>query len=565
MEDKAARTNFIWDIIDQDLREERVQAIRTRFPPEPNGYLHIGHCKAVLMNFITAEKYGGLCNLRFDDTNPAKEETEYVNGIMEDIRWLGCEWKGGLYFASDYYEKCYEIACAWIKRGLAYVDELSPEQMREYRGTLTEPGKDSPFRGRAPAQNMDLFAGMREGIYAEGRYTLRAKIDMASPNINMRDPVLFRILHKEHHRTGNRWCIYPMYDFAHPVGDAMERITHSLCSLEYEDHRPLYDWVVNNAADLLPGRPRQIEFARLNLTQTVMSKRYLRRLVEEGHVAGWDDPRMPTLCALRRRGYTPVMIRDFIDRVGVAKADSVVDLGLLEHCAREALGASAPRVMAVMEPLPVILDNWPDGKTETLMLENHPEQPEMGTHAVTFSKNFYIERGDFMAEPVKKFFRLFPGGEVRLKGAYIIRCESYETDDSGQVTRLHCSVDLSSKSGSEGAGRKVKGTLHWIGEMDAVPFEARLYEPLLLNEKDADGQADPKDFAARLNPCSLTVIKGLGEPALASAAVGGTFQFMRTGYFCKDPDSTPVLPVYNRTVSLKDSWSKIIRDRSADK
>lgn len=560
MEEKpVVRTHFIWDAIDQDLKEGRTQTVHTRFPPEPNGYLHIGHCKALVADFLTAERYGGLCNLRFDDTNPAKEETEYVDGIMEDIRWLGFDWKGGLFFASDYYEKCFEIACEWIKRGIAYVDELTPEQMREYRGTLTEPGKNSPWRDRPADESMDLFQRMRAGEFPEGRYILRARIDMASPNINMRDPALYRILYKEHHRTGTAWCIYPMYDFAHPIGDALEGITHSLCSLEYEDHRPLYDWVVQNAAGMVPGRPRQIEFARLNLTRTVMSKRYLRKLVEEKYVAGWDDPRMPTLCALRRRGYTPEAIRDFIDRVGVAKADSVVELNLLEHCVREDLGGKASRVMAVMNPLKIVLDNWDEAETDVLEIENHPDHPEMGTRTVTFSKTLFVERDDFMKEPVKKFFRLYPGGEVRLKGAYIVKCESFETDANGEVTCLHCTVDRESRSGSEGANRKVKGTLHWVSAADAIPFEARLYEPLLNDEDASDEETDKKDFISRLNPESLTIVKGLAEKALLDAAERETFQFMRTGYFCKDPDSTKEMPVFNRTVGLKDSWAKIAK------
>ena len=556
MDEKASvRSNFIWDAIDQDLKEGRAQEIRTRFPPEPNGYLHIGHCKAIIADFSTAEKYGGLCNLRFDDTNPAKEETEYVDGIMEDIRWLGYEWKGGLYFASDYYEKCYDIACAWIKRGIAYVDELSPEQTREYRGTLTAPGTNSPWRERPWAESLELFHRMRAGAFPEGRYTLRAKIDMASPNINMRDPVLYRTLYKEHHRTGNTWCIYPMYDYAHPIGDALESVSHSLCSLEYEDHRPLYDWVVDNARDMLPHKPRQIEFARLNLTRTIMSKRYLRQLVESGIVAGWDDPRMPTLCAMRRRGYTPEAIRDFIDRVGISKADSTVDAALLEHCVREDLGAKAARVMAVLNPLKVTLLNWESDKVEDIAIENHPEHPEMGTRTLRFGKTIYIERDDFMAEPVKKFFRLFPGGEVRLKGAYIIKCVGFKADDNGNPSEIECTVDLDSKSGSEGALRKVKGTLHWVSETDAVPFEARLYEPLLSEDDAAEG--DKKDFLSRINPDSLNVLHGLGEALLGSCDAGSTYQFMRTGYFSKDTDSTASKPVFNRVVSLKDSWAKV--------
>jgi len=559
MEEKVvSRSNFIWDAIDQDLKEGRYQTVHTRFPPEPNGYLHIGHCKALVTDFGTAEKYGGLCNLRFDDTNPAKEDTEYVEGIKKDIEWLGFHWTGGLYYASDYYEKCYEIAVDWIKRGIAYVDELTPEQMREYRGTLTTPGKNSPWRDRPVEENLDLFERMRKGEFPEGRYILRAKIDMASPNMNMRDPALYRILYKEHWRTGNKWCIYPMYDFAHPIGDAMENITHSLCSLEFEAHRPLYQWVVDNARDMLPGHPRQIEFARLNLTRTVMSKRYLRRLVEEGYVSGWDDPRMPTLSALRRRGYTGSSIRKFIDQVGLAKADSTVELALLEHCVREDLGDSVPRIMAVLNPLKVVLTNWPEDKVDEIVLENHPDHPEMGERTIKFGRELYVEQDDFMEVPVKKFFRLFPGGEVRLKGAYIIKCEGCEKDENGNVIQLNCTVDMDSRSGMEGANRKVKGTLHWVSALDCVPVEARLYEPLLVDDEEVEEEegADKKDFISRLNPESLKVLKGFGEPGLADCDVAATFQFMRTGYFCKDPDSTQSLPVFNRTVGLKDTWAK---------
>ncbi len=557
MEDaKSLRSNFIWDFIDEDIRAGKNGGrVHTRFPPEPNGYLHIGHTKAMYVDFVTAQRYGGLCNLRFDDTNPAKEETEFVEGIMDDIRWLGFSWDGGLFFASEYYEKCYEYAVDLIRRGLAYVDELTQEQMREYRGTLTEPGKNSPWRDRPAEESLRLFEEMRAGRHPEGRYVLRAKIDMASPNINMRDPVLYRILYKEHHRTGKTWCIYPMYDFAHPIGDALEGITHSLCSLEYEDHRPLYDWVVRVCGFENP--PRQIEFARLNLTRTVMSKRYLRRLVEEGYVAGWDDPRMPTLAGMRRRGYTPEAVRDFIERAGISKADSVVDLALLEHCVREHLGDIAPRAMAVLRPLKVTLTNWPEGRTEDIVLENHPAHPEMGVHTAPFGRTLYIEQDDFMLNPPKKFFRLFPGGEVRLKGAYIIRCDECVQDEDGRVVELRCSVDMQSRSGSEGAGRKVKGTLHWVSAESAVPFTARLYEPLLredgeLGEEEA---VDRKDFIARLNPASLNVLEGcMAEPWLAEARIGDRFQFLRMGYFCKDPDDT----VFNRIVELKDSFKKTI-------
>ena len=562
MSESQERTNFIWDAIDEDLKSGRCTKVHTRFPPEPNGHLHIGHCKALVTDFGTAEKYGGLCNLRFDDTNPAKEETEYVEGIMNDIRWLGFDWSGGLYYASEYYEQCYQIAEDFIMRGLAYVDELNAELMREYRGTLSEPGKNSPWRDRPAEESLDLFRRMQGGEFPEGRYILRAKIDMSSPNINMRDPAMYRILYKEHHRTGNEWCIYPMYDFAHPLGDAIEGITHSLCSLEFEDHRPLYDWVVENAGFRQPHKdkhgdlshgPRQIEFARLNLTRTVMSKRYLRRLVEENYVSGWDDPRMPTLSGLRRRGYTPAAIRGFIERIGLSKADSVVDLALLEYCVRDDLGGKAPRVMAVQKPLKIILTNWEDGKTDVLSMENHPDHPELGKREVTFSHELFIEADDFMEDPPKKFFRLRPHGEVRLKGAYIIRCDEVVKNADDTLSHLLCSVDLDSRSGSPGADRKVKGTLHWVNAADCIPVTFRVYEPL-LREEESDDEADKKDFIARLNPNSLTVLAGYGEKSLEAAETGNTFQFLRVGYFCKDKDSADGQSVFNLTVGLKDSY-----------
>ena len=534
--------NFIWEAVEQDLASGRYKRVQTRFPPEPNGYMHIGHCKALIMDFLTAEKYGGKCNLRFDDTNPAKEDTEYVEAIKRDIHWLGFHWTGGEFYASDYYDKCYEIAEDWIRRGLAYVDELSKDEMREYRGTLTEPGKNSPWRDRPWEESLDLFRRMKNGEFPEGSKTLRAKIDMASPNIVMRDPAMYRILYKEHWRTGNKWCIYPMYDFAHPIGDALEGISHSMCSLEYEIHRPLYDWVVEKSAHMLPARPRQLEFSRLNMTRTVMSKRYLRQLVEGGYVSGWDDPRMPTLSAMRRRGYTAQAIRSFVDVIGMSKADSVVDFAVLEHCVRDDLGETAPRAMAVLNPLKVVLTNWPEGETKPVTLENH-------------------EQEDFMEVPVKKYQRMFPGNEVRLKGAYIVRCDECVKDANGNVTEVHCTVDPDSFSGSAGADRKIKGkTLHWVPAGDCVPFEARLYEPL-LNDDDAaeDEETDRKDFISRLNPDSLRVCRGVAERIIADAETGSTFQFLRTGYFCKDPDSTPELPVYNRTVGLKDTFSKQAR------
>jgi len=581
MEEAFERTNFIWDAIDQDLESERYQQIHTRFPPEPNGYMHIGHCKALITDFLTAEKYGGLCNLRFDDTNPAKEDTEYVEAIKRDIKWLGFDWTGGLYYASDYYDKCYEIAEDWIKRGLAYVDELSKEEMRQYRGTLKEPGKNSPWRDRPAEESLDLFRRMKAGEFAEGQYTLRAKIDMPSPNIVMRDPAMYRILYKEHWRTGKKWCIYPMYDFAHPIGDALEGISHSLCSLEYEIHRPLYDWVVEHSQNMLPAKPRQIEFARLNLTQTVMSKRKLRALVEGNFVRGWDDPRMPTLSALRRRGYTAAAIRDFISRVGVAKADSTVDYALLEACVREDLGVNAARAMAVLNPIKVVLTNWPEGETKTLVMENHPDHPEMGTHEITFGREIYIDADDFMEVPAKKFQRMYPGFEVRLKGAYIVKCEGCTKDETGNVIEIQCTVDLDSASGTPGSERKIKGkVLHWVSAADAVPFEARLYEPLLASEEDlaeeaeavaeeaADDTQDAAeetltrkdyDFLKQLNPNSLTICKGFVEPCVLSAEPGTTYQFLRVGYFCKDPDSTAEMPVFNRTVGLRDTFAKQVK------
>ena len=571
MEETTTRSNFIWDAIEQDLKEGRYTQVHTRFPPEPNGYMHIGHCKALIMDFLTAEKYGGLCNLRFDDTNPAKEDTEYVEAIKRDIQWLGFHWTGGLYYASDYYDKLYEIAEDWIRRDLAYVDELSQEEMRAYRGTLTEPGKNSPWRDRPCEESLDLFRRMRAGEFPEGRYILRMKIDMASPNMVMRDPAMYRILYKEHWRTGNKWCIYPMYDFAHPIGDALEGITHSMCSLEFEIHRPLYDWVVEHSQNMLPARPRQIEFARLNITQTVMSKRYLRQLVEGGYVRGWDDPRMPTLCGLRRRGYTAAAIRDFVGRIGMSKADSTVDFALLESCVRDDLGDKSPRAMAVLRPLKVVLTNWPEDRVETLEMENHPDHPEMGTHKVHFGRELFIEQDDFMEVPAKKFQRMYPGFEVRLKGAYIVRCDACVKDENGIVTEVHCTVDMDSASGTEGGNRKIKGkVLHWVSAQDAVPFEARLYEPLLNAldegvEEEADETAEgettaapvnKKDFISRLNPNSLTVVRGVAEPVVGDCAPGTTFQFLRTGYFCKDPDSTAELPVFNRTVGLRDTYAK---------
>lgn len=553
---KAEKSNFIWDFVQEDLDAGRYESVHTRLPPEPNGWLHIGHAKNIYVNAGTAEHFGGLCNLRFDDTNPAKEEQEFVDGIMADIRWLGYEWNGGLFFGSSYFGKCYELAEKLIMGGKAYVCDLTQEEMRAYRGTLTQPGKNSPYRDRPIEENLDLFRRMRDGEFPNGARVLRAKIDMASPNMNMRDPALYRILHMSHHQTGDTWCIYPMYDFAHPIQDALEGITHSMCSLEYEDHRPLYNWVIEVCE--FPNHPRQIEYARLNLTGTIMSKRYLRKLVEEGYVRGWDDPRMPTLAAMRRRGYTPEAIRDFTSRAGVAKADSVVDSALLEHCVREHLGEIAPRAMAVLRPLKLTITNWPEDETKTITLENHPAHPEMGVHEAPFGRTLYIEQDDFMENAPGKFFRLKPGGEVRLKGAYIIRCDECVKDADGNVVEVLCSADLNSLSGSEGAGRKVKGTLHWVNAAEAVPFEARLYESLLKDEEaiaedteDEENIADKKDFIARLNPDSIQVLTGcMAEPWLKDAKDGDTYQFLRVGYFCKDKDGF----VFNRTVGLKDSY-----------
>lgn len=563
-EEIKEKSNFIWEAIKSDLAEGKNGGrVQTRFPPEPNGYLHIGHVKALTVDFATAEKFGGVCNLRFDDTNPTKEKEEFVEAIKDDIHWLGFEY-GAVYYASEQYDQIFGYACDLIRRGLAYVDDLTKEEMRAYRGTLKEPGKNSPYRDRTPEENMDLFLRMKNGEFPEGSRTLRAKIDMASPNINLRDPAIYRIKYATHHRTGDKWCIYPMYDFAHPIGDALEGVTHSLCSLEYEIHRPLYDWVVNVCG--FEQKPRQIEFARLNLTNTVMSKRKLRKLVEEHHVAGWDDPRMPTLAGMRRRGYTSAAVRDFIDRIGVSKADSTVDHRLLEYCVRNDLGEVAPRAMAVLNPVKVVLTNIPEGTVEPCVIENHPKKPEMGTHTIPLTREIYIEREDFMIDAPKKYFRLKPDGEVRLKGAYIIKCERYDVDENGEVTCIYCTVDPTSKSGSEGADRKVKGTIHWVSAEQNVPFEARLYDVLILDEKpeeapaeaseDEDSEEAPAgdDFLRQVNPDSLKVVSGYGEPWLAEAKVGDSFQFLRTAYFCKDKDSTDEKAVFNRVVTLKDSF-----------
>lgn len=534
--------NFIEEFVMQDMQKNPV--VQTRFPPEPNGYLHIGHAKALCIDFGVAEKFGGKCNLRFDDTNPTKEDVEYVDAIQYDIRWLGFEWDK-LRFGSEYFDKCYELAVKLIKNGDAYVCDLTKDEMREYRGTLTEPGKDSPFRNRSIEENLDLFERMRTGEFEDGSRTLRAKIDMASPNINLRDPALYRILHRRHHQTGDKWCIYPMYDFAHPIQDAIEGITHSLCSLEYEAHRPLYNWVIEKCG--FEHKPRQIEFARLNMTNTIMSKRYLRRLVEEGYVSGWDDPRMPTLCGMRRRGYTPEAIKDFLERAGVSKADSTVDTAMLEHCVREHLNLTAHRAIAILDPVKVIIDNWDDGY-ENITLENLPGDESQGTHTVRFGRELYIEREDFMEEPPKKFFRLKPDGEVRLKGAYIVKCISARKDENGVITEIHCTYDPATRSGE--CERKVKGTLHWLCAEDAVPAEFRLYESLMV----PDANPDAEDFIENINKNSLETKHGFVEPMLAECKAGERYQFMRIGYFAADADHTPQKPVFNRTVGLKDSF-----------
>ncbi len=540
--------NFIHSYIQDDLEGE-LNKIHTRFPPEPNGYLHIGHAKSICLNFGMAEIYGGKCNLRFDDTNPSKEDVEYVESIEQDVKWLGFDWDDRLYFASSYFDKFYEIAVKLIKEGKAYVCDLSADEMREYRGTLSQPGKDSPYRNRSVEENLDLFERMKNGEFPDGSRTLRAKIDMASPNINMRDPVLYRIAHASHHRTGDKWCIYPMYDFAHPLEDAIEGITHSICTMEFEDHRPLYDWVVREAGYTV-NPPRQIEFARLNLTNTVMSKRKLRALVENGLVDGWDDPRMPTISGLRRRGYTPESIRDFCERIGVSKANSCVDSALLDYCLRDDLKTKAKVVMAVLDPVKVVITNYPEGQIEFIEVENNPENPEMGKRTVPFGRYLYIEREDFMEEPVKKFFRLAPGKEVRLKGAYFVTCTDFVKDDNGNITEIHCTYDPESKGGNSPDGRKVKGTLHWVCADDCVTAEARLYDYMMLDNPD-----DPSGEMI-MNPESIIIRDNCkAEPSLKEAKKGDRFQFMRNGYFCVDTkDTTDEKLVFNRIVPLKSSF-----------
>lgn len=542
-------TNFIQSIIDEDNNSGKHGGrVHTRFPPEPNGYLHIGHAKSICLNFGIAAANRGLCNLRFDDTNPSKEDIEYVESIMEDVHWLGFDWNDRMFYASDYFEKLYQYAEQLIETGKAFVCELTAAQIREYRGTLIEPGKESPYRNRSVEENLDLFRRMRAGEFPDGSHTLRAKIDMASPNFNMRDPVLYRILRASHHRTGDAWCIYPMYDYAHPISDSIEGITHSICTLEFEDHRPLYDWVLDALGIF---HPQQIEFARLNLTNTVMSKRKLRELVEQQYVSGWDDPRMPTISGLRRRGYTPSAIRDFCERIGVAKSNSIVDVSLLEHCIREDLNTKAARVMAVLKPLKVVIENYSDGMVEELEAENNPESPEMGTRKVLFSKVIYIEQDDFMEDPPKKFFRLRPGQEVRLKHAYIIQCEQVIKNEAGEIVELRCTYDPTTKSGESGSSRKVKGVLHWVSAEHAIPAEVRLYDYLLLDDQANEGEYN-------INPDSLvTLSAAMVEPSLLQAKPGDKFQFLRQGYFCMDRDSQPGKPVFNQIVGLRDTWAKL--------
>ena len=548
-------TNFIRTIIDEHNKSGRFdQRVHTRFPPEPNGYLHIGHAKSICLNFGLAEDYNGICNLRFDDTNPSKEEQEYIDSIIKDVKWLGFDWKENLFYASDYFQQMYDYAEKLIQMGKAYVEDLSAEEIRAYRGTLKEPGKESPSRNRSVEENMDLFRRMRKGEFEDGSKVLRAKIDMGSPNLNMRDPVMYRILHAEHPRTGNEWCIYPMYDWAHGLEDSIEKITHSICTLEFEDHRPLYDWFLDQ---LDVYHPQQIEFARLNLNYTVMSKRKLLKLVQENYVSGWDDPRMPTLSGLRRRGYSPEAIREFADRIGVAKTNSTVDFALLDHTLREDLNKRAIRMMAVLNPLKVIIDNYPEGQVEEMDAVNNPEDESAGSRKIPFSREIYIEREDFREEANRKWFRLKPGKEVRLKHAYYITCTDVIKDASGEITELHCTYDPDSKGGWTDDGRKVKGTLHWVSAAHALQAEVRLYEHLFLKENPYEVE-DGQDFTDNINPNSLTVLtNSLIEPALKEAQPGEYYQFLRQGYFCADPDSTPDKPVFNRTVTLRDSWAKM--------
>lgn len=547
-------SNFIYDFIDEDLKNGVYSKVQTRFPPEPNGYLHIGHAKAICIDFGTAEKYGGRCNLRFDDTNPVKEDTEYVDAIMEDIKWLGFKWDN-VYYASDYFDFIYECALRLIDKGLAYVDESSPEQIRDMRGTLTQPGTESPYRDRPVEETRELFRRMTAGEFDDGAMVLRAKIDMASSNLNMRDPIIYRILKASHHRTGDKWCVYPMYDFAHPLSDAKEGVTYSLCSLEFENHRPLYNWVLK-AADITHEPPRQIEFARMNVNYTLTSKRKCLRLVNDGLVSGWDDPRMATICGMRRRGYPAQAIRAFVDKIGVSKAFSVIDYALLESCVRDYLNENAARTMAVLRPLKVVIDNYPQGKTEQIEVEVNPNKPELGKKSVTFSREIFIEQEDFMLDPPGKYFRLCPQKEVRLKGAYYVKYASCEKDSEGNITCVHCTYDPESRGGETPDGRKVKGTLHWVDAASSVTAEIRLYDRLFNVENPSDEEG-VSSFADNINPESLTVLRNCKiDSSLSDLKPGDTFQFMRQGYFCVDKDSTAEKPVFNRTVALKDSFAK---------
>jgi glutaminyl-tRNA synthetase len=553
--ESTAAKDFLRTAIAEDLRTGRFDQVHTRFPPEPNGYLHIGHAKAICITFGVAEEFGGKYNLRYDDTNPVKEDVEYVDSIKEDIRWLGYDWEDREFYASDYFEQLYQWAIKLIRKGKAYVDDLSAEQIREYRGTLTEPGRDSPYRNRSIEENLDLFERMRNGEFPDGARVLRAKIDMASGNMNLRDPVMYRILHATHHRTGDQWCIYPMYDFAHGQSDSIEGITHSLCDLAYEDHRPLYDWFLD---ELEIYHPRQIEFARLNISYTVLSKRFLKRLVESGKVRGWNDPRMPTLSGMRRRGYTPEAINDFIDRVGVAKNEALVDVSLLEYCVRQDLNQRSPRVMGVLNPLKVVIDNYPEDIVEEMEAVNNPENPAMGSRKVPFSRVLYIEQDDFREDPPPKYHRLAPGREVRLRYAYFIRCTDVVKDaKTGEVTEIHCSYDPATRGGDAPDGRKAKATIHWISAQHALPVEVRLYDRL-FNKEDPNDFPEGSDITANLTPDSLEVISGaMVEPSLANARPGDRFQFERLGYFCVDPDSNAEKLVFNRTITLRDTWAKI--------
>lgn len=552
--EETVSSNFIREAIEDDLKKGRFDHVQTRFPPEPNGYLHIGHAKAISIDFGMADRYKGKCNLRFDDTNPTKEDTEYVDAIMEDIKWLGFEWDK-VFYASDYFDAMYQAAITLIKKGKAFVCDLSPEEIREYRGTLTTPGKNSPYRDRSIEENLDLFERMTKGEFKDGEKVLRAKIDMASPNLNMRDPIIYRILRAHHHRTGDKWIVYPMYDFAHPISDTVEGVTHSLCSLEFEDHRPLYDWVLKEAEFEAPSR--QIEFARMNLNYTLTSKRRCLKLVNDGIVTGWDDPRMSTICGMRRRGYTPEAIRDFCERIGVAKANSVIDFALLEACVREDLNKRAPRTMAVLRPIKLIIDNYPEGQVEEIEVEVNPENPELGKRKVEFSKELYIEEEDFMEDAPKKYFRLSPGREVRLKGAYYVTCTGCDKDSDGNVTAVHCTYDPETKGGDSPDGRKVKGTIHFVSAAHARDAEIRLYDRLFTVENPSD-ETGVKDFTENLNPNSMEILKNAKiEGSMTDLKAGDKFQFLRQGYFCVDTDSTSDKPVFNRTVALKDSWKKI--------